>query len=384
MKRNYRAISYILTVIFSVLLIWAGYLYVTRNGNIIGSNATSEPIVARVDAIVKSGLEDTELGGGSYQNHVTHFFAEILKGEGKGKVVLAYESIDVASYEISYELKVGDKIYLNLVPNDEDDGYHYISGGHLRQDSMFALIGLFFVLLIVFGRSKGVNTVVSLVFTCAAVFLVLIPAVANGENVYLWTLIVCAFTTLMTLMIVIGPNRKSFAASLGCIGGVCVAGLLTLYFNSKMFITGMTDEDAFFVLTLNPDHIMDLRGILFAGILIGAMGATMDVAMSIASSLSELIELNPEMKMHAIIRSGMNIGRDIMGTMANTLILAYVGGSLNTIMLLLTYQNSLPQMLNLEMIATEVLKSVGGSIGILFTIPITAVITAVMHHKKKA
>ncbi|MBQ1235107.1 MAG: YibE/F family protein, partial [Oscillospiraceae bacterium] len=100
--------------------------------------------------------------------------------------------------------------------------------------------------------------------------------------------------------------------------------------------------------------------------------------------LSELIDLNPEMKMNAVIRSGMNIGRDIMGTMANTLILAYVGGSLNTIMLLLTYQNSLPQMLNLEMIATEVLKSVGGSIGILFTIPITAVITAVMHHKKKA
>jgi len=162
-----------------------------------------------------------------------------------------------------------------------------------------------------------------------------------------------------------------------------VAGILTLIFNRQMHITGMTDEDAFFVLTMNPDFVMDLRGILFAGILIGAMGATMDVAMSIASSLSELLELNPDMKFHAILKSGMNIGRDIMGTMANTLILAYVGGSLNTIMLLLTYQNSLGQMLNLEMIATELLKSVCGSIGILFTIPITAIMTAILHHRKK-
>ena len=155
MKRNTRAISYILTVIFSVLLIWAGYLYVTRNGNIIGSNTTGDPIVARVDAIVKSGIEDTELGGGSYQNYVTHFFAEIIEGEGAGSVVLAYESIDVASYEVSYELQVGDKIYLNLVPNDEDDGYHYISGGHLRQDSMFTLIGLFFILLIILAAARA-------------------------------------------------------------------------------------------------------------------------------------------------------------------------------------------------------------------------------------
>ena len=126
---------------------------------------------------------------------------------------------------------------------------------------------------------------------------------------------------------------------------------------------------------INADTVIDLRGVIFAAIVIGALGATMDVAMSIASSLDEILYHKPDIRDWELMRSGLNIGRDIMGTMANTLVLAYVGSSLHMILLLLAYNNDIGSIINRETIAVELLQSVAGSIGILLTVPSTAAVT---------
>jgi len=146
-----------------------------------------------------------------------------------------------------------------------------------------------------------------------------------------------------------------------------------------LFLTGILDEHSRFLMFLPIEGTINLRAIVFAGIIIGAMGAIMDVAMSISSAMWEIKESAGRIKFEALLRSGMNIGRDIFGTMANTLILAYIGTSLSVILILLVYTDSLTSLLNMEMIVVEILQALTGSLGILFTIPLTSLFCSTIY-----
>ena len=141
-------------------------------------------------------------------------------------------------------------------------------------------------------------------------------------------------------------------------------------------LTGFIDEDYVFLNYLELDKPIDLVAIIWSGILIGSLGAVMDVAMSIASAMNELAENMDKKTFSRLLRSGMNIGRDAIGTMTNTLILAYVGGSLATVLLLIAYNRNLLYLFSLEMIVVEVLQAIVGSMGILFAVPVTAIFSA--------
>ena len=147
--------------------------------------------------------------------------------------------------------------------------------------------------------------------------------------------------------------------------------------NSALKLTGFTDENAIYLQQLNSS--IDLKAIIFGGILIGALGAIMDVSIDIASSLSEVADKMEKPDFRTIVKSGFNIGKDIMGTMTNTLILAYIGSSLSTVLLLTASSHSISYLFNLEMIAVEILQAIVGSIGILTTIPLTSVIAATLY-----
>ena len=177
-------------------------------------------------------------------------------------------------------------------------------------------------------------------------------------------------------MLVGGPDRKTLVAMAGCIGGVLLSGLLTVVVSRLLHLTGMADQDAIYLADLTTRNPLDLEGIVFAGVLIGAVGAIMDVAMSLASALWELRCEAAAPTARLLARSGMTIGRDMMGTMANTLVLAYIGSSLSTVLLLVAYAASAEGLLNREMIATELLRAVVGSLAILITIPLTSLLAA--------
>ena len=128
---------------------------------------------------------------------------------------------------------------------------------------------------------------------------------------------------------------------------------------------------------------LKIQGIMFAGMLISALGAVMDVAMSISSSIFEIHSINNEMSIAQLFKSGMNIGRDIIGTMSNTLILAFAGGSLNTLILIFASSMNANRLLNLDVLGTELIQGLAGSIGIILTVPITAVIASYLCKKEK-
>ena len=305
------------------------------------------------------------------------FEARITHGPYRGEVITAIQSFSVFSASWVPEVSRGDSILL-IYMNGE-----WNFNGHHRMNGLLALGLLFTLGVLFFGGKKGFNTILSLGFTCGAIFGVLIPAILSGKNIYLSAFIVCVYTIAITLLLVIGFNRKALCAVLGCSSGILAAGIITVIMDRVLRLTGIVDENSRFLANLPLDTPLNLKAIIFAGIIIGAMGAIMDVAMSISSSLWELKEKAPMIKFDALYKSGINIGRDILGSMANTLILAYIGSSLSVVLLISVFSDSLMTLFNSEMIVVEILQALAGSLGILLAMPLTALFCAIFYLEKQ-
>ena len=308
------------------------------------------------------------------------FRAKVLNGYLKDEVISATQSIDGFIAKNAAEVEVGDKVLLVLADPDEFSWYFM---EYVRSDKLIILAICFVLALFFYGRFKGVNTILSLAYTCGAVFFVFIPAILSGKNIYLWTILVCIYSVLTTYILVIGFTKKSVAAAIGCLSGILLTGLLTVVMDKVLELSGILDEDSVYLTYLPTENPIDLRAIIFAAILIGAMGAIMDVSMSIASSLWEIKEESASPTRGSLFKSGMNIGRDVLGTMANTLILAYIGSSLSVVLLLSVYSSSVLYLFNREMIVVEILQSLVGSFGLLFAMPLTSLVSAFLYTEKK-
>ncbi|MDY4047103.1 YibE/F family protein [Negativibacillus massiliensis] len=358
-KRNIsikHLLFYLAVILLSCIYLFVGYHLSVDKAGLFRNEMQVTSSVARVTEILHDRNDMGEIGGHVYYEHVITFQADILSGDGKGQSVKALQKIDNLTGNGMRPVSVGDKIF--LFQTNPEENIEWEAGDFYRSDSILILAAVFLLGLLVFGRSKGLKTILSLVFTCL-------------------------FTIAMTLALVSGPSRKSLSAALGCAGGVMVAGILSFFMDHVMKLTGYLNDEAMYVSLLNESSPIDLRAIIFAAIIIGAMGATMDVAMDITSSLFEIHRKIPDISFWHLVQSGFNIGRDIMGTMANTLILAYIGSSLTTVLLYASYQASLEQLLNRELIIVELLQALSGSIGILCTIPISAFIASGLCCMKK-
>ena len=148
-------------------------------------------------------------------------------------------------------------------------------------------------------------------------------------------------------------------------------------------LTGYVDENSVYLVYLNEENPIDLKAIIFSSIIIGAIGAIMDVAVDISVALKEIADKVKDSSFHSIVKSGLTIGRDILGTMSTTLILAYIGSSLSVVLLLVAYNSSLTYLFNREMIVVEILQALVGSLGILFTIPLTSIICGILYTRNK-
>lgn len=380
---------YLFTVTFSLLFLYFGN-YIITGGKGMPSKANQESIQemlkARVIQINNRNIQKIEDDSGSgeatTENISIEFTAKILNGYKKGMKVPAVQTVDSYLPVKIKEIEVGDKILLCRI-NDPKDGNYWMFAEYLRSDTLLWLGGAFIALLIIFGHIQGINTILSLTFTCVSVFYVLIPAILAGKNIYFWAICVAVFITAMTLLIVYGTSKKALCAAMGCLAGTAVSGGIASVTGYIMNLTGVLNDESLYLLYLNPENPINLKAITFAAILIGAIGAIMDVAISLSSALYEVKEKAPDTPANEIFRSGLTIGRDMMGTMANTLVLAYIGSSLSLVLLLIAYRTSWLGLFNRELIVAEILQTLSGSIGILFTIPLTSLICAWIYSIKK-
>lgn len=191
-----------------------------------------------------------------------------------------------------------------------------------------------------------------------------------------FTVAIAGVTAAACLLLLDGFTRKSFCAILGCIGGVAAAGIFAALVGAATPLNGFNMSEAENLLLYGAEQGLHVSGLLVCGVLVAALGAVMDVSMSIASALWELRVNNPDLPARDLFRSGMNIGKDAMGTMANTLILAFAGSSLNTLLLVRVYDIPFAQLVNTDFICVEILQSVAGSMGILLTVPLVTAVSA--------
>lgn len=379
-----RRIIYAATLLFSLLFIFAGNRLLS---NRLPNFSESHPALYRatVTEILSQDVRQSEqiFEDGSQKGieHFTTIFAATLKeGARKGESVEVIQ--DILSLEVNVAptnlVQVGDTIYIAAATPGAAAAWSVY--GFERSSSILILFLVFAFLLIAFGLFKGLNTLLSLLLTCGAVFFVLIPAVLSGHNAYLWTTIVCIFIIVMSLLVINGFNEKTLAAGSASIMGMSVASLLMLIMNASLKLTGFVNEEASYLSRINPGISYDIKAIMFCAIMLGATGAVMDVSMDIASSLHELSLTEAGKSLPLLIKSGFAIGKDSIGTMANTLILAYVGGSFISLLLLVALNlNNLRFLLNSEGMIVELLQMLIGAFSMLFTIPFATLICALLY-----
>jgi uncharacterized membrane protein len=265
-------------------------------------------------------------------------------------------------------LKAGDRITVVMTLDHENNPTFFFHGWD-RTAALAMLFGLFLLCIVVFGRIKGLRAIIALTLTILLVLFGLVPVLLRGYDPIIMSIIACVISALITFFICFGINMKSFAGLIGVAGGLIIAGIIAHLFAIFAKIAGVSHSDAQMLQYLG--HSFDFRGLLFAGIIIGASGACTDVAISISSALTELKSHKPDIGKKEIIESGFNIGKDIMGSMVDTLVLAYTGASLTTILILVGFEKSFGEIINLDTMATEILRAVAGSIGLIFAIPVT-------------
>lgn len=311
-----------------------------------------------------------------------HLKVEILDGNHKGEILTIRHTIEriMPGY---YIFKPGDKLLIRATEDSSGTLETVKIQEKVRDTQVYLIVGLFIVLLLIIGGFNGLKTLLSLIIAVAMIFFGYIPLIIRGVNPILASLGISIPVVIITLVIISGRNIKTLVAIIGTSLGVIISGILAFIFGNFAHLTGLADDSSISLAYIPQFRNLDYKGILFGTILIGAIGAIMDVAISIASALYEISTLDKNITGKNMIISGMNIGKDMMGSMSNTLILAYVGTTLHLIILFIVYKIRFIEIINLDSIATEIIRAMAGSIGLIITIPVTVVIGTAIYKNKK-
>lgn len=333
--------------------------------------------VGKVTGILADNTTIDENNGGIWRGSM-ELQVEILTGRYKG------ETTYVTNYFSSlYNVRVsqGDKVSIRI--DTGDSGYQVSIYNYYRVPQMLGCVAAFVLLLIVIGGKKGAKSAAALIFTMVCIIGILLPLSLKGYSPLWITIFIILICNLLTFFLIDGIQTKTIIASAGSVCGVLAGAAFALAAQWMMSVTTLQTEEAETLLLITTTTKLELKDLFLCGILIACMGGVMDVSMSIASAVAEIHSVNPQLGTWELFRSGMNIGRDAMGTMSNTLILAFAGNSFNMLLMIYSYGIGFQQLMNTDFIAVEVIRSIAGSIGIICTVPIVAFMAGAAFGKKQ-
>lgn len=305
----------------------------------------------------------------------------VLSGELAGNEFEA-DHFDSPGSLYNLPVKPGDRV---LAVIEKQNGETVVGiDEHFKTRKLLYMSVFLVVLIAAVAGVAGIKALLALFFTLLIIFGVMAKMLVQGSSPVLLAIVVAFIVAIVNLLVIAGFSKKALVAALGTVSGVVLAGTFGALASSMLHLTGYTGDESMFLQVM--DSNIDLKGVLIAGIIIGALGAVMDVAISIASSIQEISLANSDLKVKELFNSGMNIGRDIIGTMVNTLILAYTGASLTLILLFTMQREDFPliKIMNMEFIAAETVRSLAGLFGMVLAIPVTALIASKIYVRKKA
>ncbi|MDO8270213.1 MAG: YibE/F family protein [Candidatus Levybacteria bacterium] len=274
------------------------------------------------------------------------------------------------------EYNKGERVILSISKDHSGKDIIQITD-FVRRTPLYLLAAIFVLLTIIIGGKRGASSILGMALTFGLLFLYVLPQLSSGANPFLVTSIASLIIIPVTFFLSHGYSRKTISAIIGTFIALIITGVLAYIFIEQSHLTGFASEEAGF-LDVMKEGTIDIRGLLFAGIVIALLGILEDITVSQAAIVYQLKSANNKLTHLELFKRAMDIGRDHIASMANTLILVYAGASLP--LLLLFINNPLPfsSVINTEMIAEEIVRTLVASIGLILAVPITTAITALI------
>jgi len=331
----------------------------------------TETMPARVVEVLEEGTVD--LGEGNTQPY-QRLLLRVEGGTLAGQEVEVEEgTVNIINQERLF--RPGDRVYLERAVGPNGDRF-YISDFR-RSGSLFAIAALFAGLVLLLGRGKGLRSLLGTLLSLAVIFAFVLPQIMAGRDPVMVSIVGSIGLLAISTYLVYGWTLKAHASVIGMVLSLTLTGALAWLFVEWTRMTGLTTEEgSYLVMELGSD--LNLRGLLLGGIIIGSLGVLDDICVSQASAVFELLNANRDLGWKELFRSSLNIGRDHVAAMVNTLLLAYAGASMPLMLVFMIYREPLWRRINREPIAEEIVRTLVGSMGLILAVPITSLIASLM------
>lgn len=329
----------------------------------------------RVSARVLSTDESFIINNGLIKTGEQLCDVEILQGKFKGETVTGSNRLS-GSLEQDKIFAVGDKILVTLDYTGDEIRVATLVD-HYRINYEILLVGVFMIFLVGFSGIVGIKAILSFIFTILAMWKLLIPLFLMGYNPILIGMVTTIILVCLIIGLVYGIDRRSLAGIIGALAGSIVTCFMALFFVSRFKIHGAVMSYSEMLLYSGYENL-NLTEIFIASIFIASSGAVMDVAVDITSAVAEVVEKKPDITRSEAIKSGINVGRSIMGTMMTTLLLAYSGGYIGLLMVFMAQGTPIINILNLKYVSSEILHTLVGSFGLITVAPFTAIASGIL------
>lgn len=341
------------------------------------NNQTNPQQEKTYEAIITQVTEEKNIEVNGKKQLYQKLQAQITSGDRKGETVTIENGTVPAVQIIDYS--TDDTVVLSAFTDTQGKKMYTISD-YVRRTPLLVLFAIFIALVILIGRKRGIASILGMVLSFALIFLFVLPQILAGNDPVLIVIIASAVIIPFSFYLSHGINRKTTASVLGTLISLIITGILATIFIGAAKFTGFASDEASFLQAARPD-VINMQGLLLAGILIGTLGILDDITISQAAIVQQLKSTSPHLKYYDLFAKTMDVGRDHIASTVNTLVLVYTGAALP--LLLLFVDNPLPfaTVINYEIIAEEIARILLASIGLILAVPITTAIAAWMVKK---
>ncbi len=313
--------------------------------------------------------EKKDVPGTDVQSIYQTIKVEIFEGNKKGEVITIENDFLV--------LKKGDRFFLRHNIDGMDGRETYFVRDLDRRGVMIGFITLFIAVVILFSGKQGLRSIISLVGSFFVILYVLVPSLIKGSPPVPTSITIATVILFLAIFLTHGFNRESIVAFLGTTTAVILTGILAYLGVTLAHLTGFVSDEAVY-LNFNTRGTLDFAGLLLGGIMIGVLGVLDDIAITQSAVVSELYKSASHLSRKEIYKKAIRVGKEHVGALVNTLALAYTGASLPLLLLFSTSDSSISSIINQEIFATEIIRTVVGSIGLILTVPITTLLAIYM------
>jgi len=370
MKKIFSIILLLLIVFFSLIV------PVSAQTEMVGEPPKEEML----EAIVEKILEEKQIKPMGSNDFQLYQKLELLVTKGSikdKKIVIESGNIAVAN---NLKYKVNDKVIVTFSKNFEGDDYFYITD-YIRRDSLVWLFIIFVMVAVVIAKWRGILSLVGMGISFLVIFSFILPKISSGSSPVVIAILGSLIIIPVSFFLSHGFNKKTMVAIAGTLIALIITGILSNIFVEAAKLTGFASEEAGF-LQVAKQGAINIKGLLLAGIIIGVLGVLDDISISQSAIVFQLKEANEKLKFNELYKRAMNVGQDHISSMVNTLVLVYTGAAMPLLLLFVDNPHPFSEIVNYEIIADEVVRTLVGSIGLILAVPITTFIASLVAEQK--